>query len=205
MGTIPPLGPRIPKRGNVFSRWLGRTVLGLLGWRLEGAFPDVPKMVVIGAPHTSNMDGVIGIAATIALGLRAGTMIKDSAFKGALGLLLRWLGAIPIDRSSSKGVVEQSIDAFKRREQLWLLLTPEGTRKAAPEWKQGFYHIACGAQVSVLPAAANYRSKTITVGPPLDPSGDYEADLRRLVAFFKERGFPRHLERLSGPLRENEA
>lgn len=199
---IPPLGPRIPKRGNAFSRWLGRTVLGLMGWKLEGTFPDVPKMVVIGAPHTSNMDGVIGISAMVALGLRAGTMIKDSAFKGPLGSLLRWLGAIPIDRSSSKGVVEQSIDAFKRSEQLWLLLTPEGTRKGAPTWKHGFHHIALGAQVSILPAAADYRSKTITVGSPLAPGSDYDADQRRLVAFFKECGFPRHPERLSGPLRE---
>src|SRR5262249_46288737 len=105
-------GPNVPRRGNTVSRWPGRAVVGLMGWRFEGAIPDLPKMVLIGAPHTSNMDGVIALTALTALGLRASTMIKDSAFHGLLGVLLRWFGAIPINRRSPKGVVGQTVDAF---------------------------------------------------------------------------------------------
>lgn len=194
------IGAQVPRRGNFFSRGLARLLLRMMGWRIEGAIPDLPKMLLIGAPHTSNMDGVIGLAALMALGLNAGTMIKDNAFKGMMGPLLRWFGAIPINRRSPKGVVEQSVDTFNNNAQLLLLIAPEGTRSGAPEWKRGFYHIATGASVPVLPAAANYASKTITFGPVVIPSGNYDADLRRILDFIGKHGSPRHPERLSKPL-----
>ncbi len=196
-----PVGVRVPRRGNAFSRCLGRMILRVLGWRLEGTVPDLPKMVLIGAPHTSNMDGVIAIATLSALGLRSGTMIKDSAFKGVMGPLLRWLGAIPVNRNSPKGVVEQSVDAFTSNEQLLLLIAPEGTRSRAKEWKRGFYHIANSAQVPIQPAACDYRRKVITFGAPLLPSGDYPTDLNRLLDFYRQHGVARHPEQLSMPLR----
>lgn len=197
-----PIGSKVPRGGNAFSRWIGRSFLRLLGWRIEGAIPDLPKMILIGAPHTSNMDGVLGIATLVALGLKAGTMIKDSAFKGVMGPILRGFGAIPINRRSPKGVVEQSVDAFTSREQLLLLIAPEGTRHSAVEFKRGFYHIAVGAKVPVLPAAANYKTKVVTFGPPMTPSGDYAADLQVLIDFIAGFGSPRHPERLSKPICE---
>lgn len=196
------LGPKVPQRGNVFSRWLGRVVLRAMGWRIEGAVPDLPKMVVIGAPHTSNMDGVISFVVLTALGLRAGTMIKDSAFKGAVGVLLRWLGALPINRRSPKGVVEQTVEVFATNQQFVLLLAPEGTRSAAPEWKRGFWHVARGAGVPVLPASINYQTKCVRFGEPLYTGDDYAADLARLLVFYAAHSAPRHAERLSRPLCE---
>lgn len=197
-----PVGPRVPRRGNAFSRWLGRTVLRLMGWRLEGAIPDLPKMVMIGAPHTSNMDGVIALATLTALGLRAGTMIKDSAFKGFMGPLLRWFGAIPIDRKSPKGVVEQSVDTFNKAPALLLLIAPEGTRGGAAEWKRGFHHIARGAGAPILPAAVDYVRKRVLFGPPVTPGADYAGDLCILIDFYRANGSPRHPQRLSQPLRD---
>jgi len=197
-----PIGSTVPRSGSPFSRWIGRCFLRLLGWRLEGQIPDLPKMVLIGAPHTTNMDGVIGIATLVALGLKTSTMIKDTAFKGVMGPILRGFGAIPINRKSPKGVVEQSIDAFTGREQMLMLIAPEGTRHSSTEFKRGFYRIAQGAGVPVLPAAANYKTKVVTFGPPLTPSGDYEADLQVLIDFIAAYGAPRHPERLSKPLCE---
>lgn len=197
-----PIGPRVPRRGSRFSRWFGLRFLRLLGWRIEGEIPDLPKMVLIGAPHTSNMDGVVALATLTALGLRAGTMIKDSAFKGLLGVLLRWFGAIPINRKSPKGVVEQSIDAFRNNEHLLLLIAPEGTRHSAPEFKRGYYHIALGAGVPVLPAASDYQKKIVTFGPAMMPSGDYAADFAKLLEFYGRHLAPCHPERLSKPLCE---
>ncbi|MGH8456552.1 MAG: lysophospholipid acyltransferase family protein [Stenotrophobium sp.] len=194
------IGANVPRRGNFFSRGLGRLVLWLMGWRLAGTIPDLPKMLLIGAPHTSNRDGVIGLTALMALGIRASTMIKDSAFKGVMGPLLRWFGAIPINRRSPKGVVEQSVDAFNSRPQMLLLIAPEGTRSNATEWKRGFYHIASGAQVSILPAAADYKRKVITFGSPLTPSGNYAADLQKLLEFYRDFGSPHHPERMSKPI-----
>lgn len=199
---IPEVGRHLPRRGNAFSRGLARLFLRLLGWRITGSLPDLPKLVLIGAPHTSNWDGVLGLATLMALGLRAATMIKDSAFEGPLGLLLRWFGAIPIKRASPKGVVEQSIDAFASKPQCLLLIAPEGTRDGAEDWKRGFWRIAQGAGVPVLPAAIDYRAKTIHFGPPLMPGDDYAADLATLLAFYVEHSLPKHAGRLSKPLRD---
>ena len=196
------IGAQVPRRGNLLSLGFARLVLRLMGWRLAGEIPNLPKMVLIGAPHTSNMDGVIGLGTLMALGLDAGTMIKDSAFKGPMGPLLRWFGAIPINRKSPKGVIEQSVDAFNSKPSLLLLIAPEGTRHAAPDWKRGYYHIALGAQVPVLPAAADYRKKVVTFGPLLHPSGDYPADFAKLLAFYGRHLAPRHPARLSKPLCE---
>ena len=195
-----PIGNQVPRRGNFVSKGIGHLILRLMGWRLEGVIPNVPKMVLLGAPHTSNVDGIIGLSALFALGIRASTMIKDSAFKGIMGVILRWMGAIPINRRSPKGVVEQSVDAFNNNEKMFLLIAPEGTRSNAPEWKRGFYHIAMGAQVPILSAAADYKNKIITMGPTLMPSGDYASDLRRILEFYRDFGVPRHEHRLSKPI-----
>lgn len=197
---IPPVGERLPRRGNAFSRGLARLFLRRLGWRIDGSIPDLPKSVWIGAPHTTNWDGVLGLATLMALGVRASTMIKDSAFKGPMGALLRWFGAIPINRASPKGVVEQSIEQFERRERFVLLIAPEGTRDGAEDWKRGYYRIAEGAGVPIVPASIDYPAKRILFGPPLTPSGDYEADYAALLAFYRATGVARHPERLSKPL-----
>ena len=202
MSPVPVIGDRLPRRGNAFSRALGRGLLRLGGWRIEGEIPNLPKMVMIGAPHTSNMDGVVSLAALVAMGLDCSTMIKDSAFTGPLGWLLRWLGAIPINRLSPRGVVGQSIDAFGEREHLLLLLAPEGTRRRARDWKRGFHHIALGAEVPVLPAAIDYRRRRVVFGPVLRPGPDYEADLAQLTAFVARFGAARRPERLSRPVCE---
>lgn len=197
----PVLGPQVPRRGNAFSRWLGRSLLRLIDWDFEGALPDVPKMVIIGVPHTSNVDGVLAMIGLTALGIRAGTMIKDSAFRGPLGIALRWFGALPVNRRSPKGVVEQTVEVFERERQFVLLIAPEGTRSAAPEWKRGFHHVARSAGVPVVPVAANYRRRRLIFGAPVQP-GDYDADLRALLGFYAEHGWPRHPARLSRPVAE---
>lgn len=200
--VCPSLGPQIPQSGNVLSRGLGRLVLRLLGWRVEGQFPDVPKMVLIGAPHTSNYDAVVAFAALLGMGLRASTMVKDSAFKGPVGGLLRALGAVPINRSSPKNVVQQTVEAFQTRERFVLLLAPEGTRTAAPSWKRGFYHVAQEAGVPIVPAAIDYQRKRIWLGPALLPSGQYERDLQTILDYFGSQSAARHPQRLSRPMAE---
>jgi 1-acyl-sn-glycerol-3-phosphate acyltransferase len=194
------IGEQVPRRGNAFSRWLGRFVLRLIGWRIEGAVPDVPKMVLIGAPHTSNMDGVLAMIVLTALGLRAGTMIKDTAFHGVLGVVLRWFGALPINRRSPKGVVEQSVEAFNSSDRLVLLIAPEGTRTSTEEWKRGFHHIARGAGVPIALATVNYRDRIVTFGPAVTPSADYAVDLARIVDWYRSHAWGRHPERMSKPI-----
>lgn len=181
---MPELGAQIPRSGGPASRALGRWTLGLLGWRVEGTIPDVPKLVIIAAPHTSNWDFVVGIAAKLALGLRILWFGKDSLFRGPLAPVMRSLGGMPVDRAASHDVVNQIVGEFARRDRMLLGLAPEGTRKRVERWRTGFYHIAHGAQVPILPVALNWAERALQIGPPFVTSGDLEADLMVLQSRF---------------------
>jgi len=182
---VPQLDPKVPSRGNAFTRTLGRTALNLAGWRMEGALPPLPKFVVIVAPHTSNWDFFVGIAAVYALGIRISFLGKDSLFRGPLGPMMRWLGGIAVDRSVSRDRVAEMVDVFRNRDRLVVGLTPEGTRKKVPDWKTGFYHVARGANVPVVPVAFDYSQKKIIFFSAFTPSGDAKRDIEFLKGLFR--------------------
>ncbi|WP_158880708.1 1-acyl-sn-glycerol-3-phosphate acyltransferase [Rhodanobacter sp. L36] len=178
------LPPRMPQLRDGWQRRLCRMVLRMFGWRLVGEFPDVPRLVLIAAPHSSWWDGVWGLLMKVAMGADVNFMAKQELFHGPLGGLLRRLGGMAIDRSATKGVVEQMIDQYAHRDTLWLGIAPEGTRKKVTRWKSGFWHIAHDAGVPVLPVYFHYPDKVIGVGPLFDTSDDMETDLLRLRAFY---------------------
>ena len=164
--------------------WLGLMFLRILGWRVEGEIPPIKKFVMIAAPHTSNWDFPITLAVAFVLKIKIYWMGKAAMFRWPFGASLRWLGGIPIDRGQSHNVVEQSIQAFKNWEKLILVVPPEGTRRKVHYWKTGFYHIAVGAQVPIVMAYMDYQKKISGLGPLMQPSGDIEADMLKIKAFY---------------------
>ena len=164
---------------------MARWVLARFGWRVGGTMPAAPKFVLMVAPHTSNWDFPLAMLTIFATGLRINWLGKHSIFVFPAGLILRWLGGEPIDRGVRAGTVEQSIARFARSKQYILGISPEGTRRAAPEWRTGFHRIAVGAGVPIVPAALDYRRKVIDFMPAVVPTGDMEADIaayRRLFS-----------------------
>jgi len=185
LSPIPTLPPSLPRRGNRFSRWLGRTALALAGWRIEGQFPDRPKLVAIVAPHTSNWDLVLGISAVFALGLSVRFLGKHTLFYPPLGWLMRWFGGTPVVREAPQGAVAQAVAVIEGEPAVFLGIAPAGTRTRDTPWRSGFYHIAHAAQVPILPAAFDGAARAIRLFPAFETSGDYEADLPRLMALYE--------------------
>lgn len=176
-----------PRWGGRVSRALGRGLLRLFGWTTDMQFPDVPKLVMTGAPHTSNWDGIFAVATIMALGIRINWFAKDSLFKWPFRSLLIWLGGVPIQRDRARGMVEQTAEIFAAKERIYIVVAPEGTRSRAPEWKSGFYRIAMAAGVPILPAYMDYQRKVVGTGPLIHPTGDYAADLKRLQDFYRDK------------------
>ena len=170
---------------NPAAEWLGRSVLKLMGWRIEGELPKLDKFVAIGAHHTSNWDFVIFIALKFVLRLNARWFGKHSIFRWPFGGLMRSWGGIPIQRHLSLNMVEQAIQGFRDNREFILVLSPEGTRKKVERWKMGFYHIALGAGVPIVPGALDFANRRVVIGAPFQPTGDAEADLQALLAFFR--------------------
>ena len=184
MSAWPVFGDQVPLRGNSLVRGLGHAALKLLGWRVEGQVPNLPKMVIAVAPHTSNWDFVVGIAAMFALDLRLAFLGKHTLFRWPFGSILRWMGGIPVDRASPHGVVGESVAAFARVDRRILAIAPEGTRRQVRHFKSGFLQIARGAGVPVVLASLDYEAKCVRLGPAFMPGDDVEADRARTEAFF---------------------
>ena len=173
------------RRGGVITKAIGRLLLRLFGWRLDGAFPDVPKVVIAVAPHTSNWDFVIGVLAIWALDVQVSFLGKHTLFRGWFGRWIRSIGGIPVDRSQSHGVVGETVAAFNRVERMMLALAPEGTRQLDKGFKSGFLHIAHAAQAPVLLAFFDYSRKVVGFGPLFVPSGDAEGDMKQILDFYR--------------------
>jgi 1-acyl-sn-glycerol-3-phosphate acyltransferase len=174
----------MPSRGNLFSSSVSRALLSLAGWKIEGDFPNEPKMVCIVAPHTSNWDFIVGILAVFAIGIRVRFLAKDQLFKGALGRFMRWCGGMPVNREAPQGLVPQVAEAIEKSERIFLAITPAGTRSSTRPWKSGFYHIAVAARVPIFPVIFDGPNKAIRFLPAFEPTGNYEADLPRLLALY---------------------
>jgi len=185
--TVPVVPAAVPQRkGAAFSRWLGRSILRLGGWHIRGPVPDLAKAVVIAAPHSSNWDGLWGLAAKMALGLEARILGKDKLFWWPLSVVLRRLGVVPLDRSSPQGTVGQAVAMIRGSEQVWYALAPEGTRKQVTEWKGGFLKIPRMADVPIIPAYFHYPEKVIGFGPVFHTSGDDAADMAAIRQWYRQ-------------------
>lgn len=173
-----PLGPRVPRRHNPLTRWLGRLGMRLLGWRMQGVWPDEPRLIVALAPHSSNMDFILSVAVFWGLGLKTSYLAKKSLFWFPLGFIMRALGGIPVDRSSPQGMVEDLVQQFRERDELVIGITPEGTRGDVRTWKSGFARIAALAEVPVLPAIVNYDERMVYFQPVITGMSSPEAILQ---------------------------
>ncbi len=170
--------------GSELVRWVSLAYLKLNGWTMRGDWPALAKVVLVAAPHTSNWDGLNMLAAAGYYRVKLRWMGKKSLTQGPFGWLIKALGCVPIDRSSSHDVVNNMRDEFAARDSMVLAIPPEGTRSAVREWKSGFYHIAVAAAVPIVLSVLDYRRKTMSIAAIVHPGGDYAADLALIRGYY---------------------
>ena len=171
---------------NTLLRAFSIAFLKLNGWKIEGSLPpDGQKSVLIAAPHTSNWDLPYTLMVAFVLRLNIYWMGKEQIFKPPFRGLMMWLGGIPVKRESANNLVAASVQAIQAADgPLQLVVPPEGTRSKVRYWKSGFYYIATGAGVPIVLAYMDYERKISGLGPVFHPSGDLEADMARIQAFY---------------------
>ena len=171
---------------NTVLRGLSLAVLKLAGWKVSGQLPaNGRKCVLIAAPHTSNWDLPYTLMVAFALRLNIYWMGKEQIFRPPFRGLMMWLGGIPVRRESANNVVAASIESLQSADgPVQLVVPPEGTRSKARYWKTGFYYIAVGAQVPIVMAYMDYERKISGLGPVFEPTGDIEADMVTIKAFY---------------------
>ena len=186
------------KRAGLSSRLVKRAVLGLFawkGWKLDPPPPLIPRRcIILGLPHTTNWDFVFFTGTTYSYGIKPNFMGKTSLFRWPLRRFMFDMGGIPVDRSAKdQNYVDQVVAAFAARDELALVIAPEGTRSPGKTWRSGFYHIALNAGVPLVPAWVDNAAQRGGIGPAIMPTGDYAADLAKLLAFYQSvmPGHPR--------------
>ena len=188
-GAPPPPSPQPPRRPQrrTFTQVVSRLLLRLLGWKADINLPDLPKYVLIGAPHTSNLDFFLMLFLIGISGLKLNWLGKDSLFRKPIGGIMRKLGGIPVNRRASTRFVDQMVAAFNENDELALVIAPEGTRSKTHYWKTGFYYIAVGAGVPIVFAYVDAARRTTGIGPVFMPTGDLQADFAQIKAFYDDK------------------
>ena len=158
----------------------------LFGWKTTGQLPSFKKCIIAVAPHTSNWDFLVGVGARSVLKITNAQFLgKSQLFKRPFGWFFRALGGHPVDRSSKQDMVEQVVNIFNRHEEFILAMAPEGTRKKVEKMRTGFYYIAKGAHVPIVPVGFDFLTKEVVIGPTVYPSADFDGDMERILAFYR--------------------
>jgi hypothetical protein len=161
-----------------------------MGWKMRGNTPQVPKMLIVAYPHTSNWDILYYLLVPAAFGLKASFMAKSSLFRPPTGFIIRALGGLSIDRSKDNNVVDATIRAFDQHSQLVIGILPEGTRSKKTHWRSGFYHIGMGANIPLVMIYMDFSKKEGGISEPFMLTGDVKTDMDHIRAFYAgKRGF----------------
>ncbi|WP_120077358.1 1-acyl-sn-glycerol-3-phosphate acyltransferase [Aurantiacibacter odishensis] len=173
---------------TLLSRIVWRLLLWLYrgkGYRLENHPPKLDKFILVGAPHTSNWDFIYFAGAVQDVGISPRFIGKHTLFKWPMTRFMYDMGGMPINRSSPRGYVNAVVDQVKAADRIALVIAPEGSRTSDGRWRSGFYHIASGAGVPIVPAWVDEDTGRAGFGEAIMPSGDFHADLARIAAFYR--------------------
>lgn len=177
------LSPSAPIKTSWLGRKLGGAVLKVMGWSITGTLPDEKKLIIIAAPHTSNWDYIIAMAALQYMGVRVRYMMKSEMMVWPFYYLFIWLGGVPVYRKEKTDILEQMRDWFETNENVWLGLAPEGTRSKVDRWKTGFLRIALAADVPIFIAGLDGMKKQIILDKTVQVEGGHQKQVIALKAY----------------------
>lgn len=175
------------------AKLLAQFVFWITGWKVKGEYPaNIPKSVMIAAPHTSNWDLVFSRGAFFIMGVPVRYTIKKEMMRFApLAWLLKKLGAIPVERDPDRArklgqgsLVYGMVRLFEQHEKMVIMVTPEGTREFVSKWKTGFYYTALRAGVPIILGYLDYEKKHAGIGPTIYPTGDVQEDMMKILEFY---------------------
>ena len=159
----------------------------LSGWKIKGQISDLyenKKFVAIVAPHTSNWDAVVGLAAIAAVDLKVYFIGKHTVFKGLLGKFMKYMGGIPVDRSKPGGLIKDLLRQVEDKKNGLIGLAPEGTRSKVGEWKTGFLRIARELNSGVVLVSLDFLKKELVFGKEFMPTGDDQKDILNIREYY---------------------
>ena len=127
-----------------------KLILWLIGWTVsldEHRFSK--KSVIVVAPHTSFIDGVIGWLALNAVGIKYRCISAEWLFFFPMKYIMReMLNAIPCGKKSGNNVMV-ACKALLSEDDMHVVICPEGRLRAVDEWNCGFFIMAKRAKCPI--------------------------------------------------------
>lgn len=163
-------------------------LLRLFGWKVSITVPWCKKCIICVAPHTSNYDFLIGLAAYHSLGRKANFLMKEGWFFFPLKYIFKALGGIPVPHDKGSRLTERIIERFADTDYMNLAVTPEGTRSRTSRWRRGFLYIAYGAKVPVQLGVIDFSRKEVVIADEYHPTGNIEEDMKAITAYYARFG-----------------
>ncbi|MFH1004610.1 MAG: 1-acyl-sn-glycerol-3-phosphate acyltransferase [Bacteroidota bacterium] len=168
-------------------RLFAKIVFAFTGWKIQGEIPlGIKKYVLIAAPHTSNWDFLYGSCAWKLFGLNVKYLAKKDLFRFPFGIFFRALGGIPVDRNKHNNLIDAMVELINNKNEIIVLMTPEGTRKKVDKWKLGFYYVALKAKVPIVLGKIDYKKKCAFIGTSFIPTGDIQKDFEIIREYYKD-------------------
>lgn len=161
----------VPRMGNAVTRAIGSGLLNLLGWKVEGALPNVPKVILLGEPHTSNWDFILIMMAAQSVGFRMSYLMKKEAFSWPLGGFFRWMGGIPIERQKGKDAIAAIETILQESDNIFLAITPSGSRSPKESFKTGYLRLAHTTDTPLFIIGLHAPTKSIILDQLIDATG----------------------------------
>lgn len=162
-------------------------ILSLFGWKIDKHSPaGVNKCVVVMGPHTSNWDFIIGRIAFAQYKVNGKYLIKKDLFFFPLGIFLKAIGGIPVDRKKTNNMTDQAVEIFNKYEKIFMVFTPEGTRSYNDKWKKGFYYIAQAAKVPIYIGYIDYKKKIGGFHSLFEPTGNIDEDIKHIKSILSQ-------------------
>lgn len=160
-----------PRMGNAVTRAIGSGLLKLMGWKVVGTLPNVPKVILLGEPHTSNWDFVLIMMAAQSVGYRMSYIMKKEAFFWPLGGFFKWMGGVPVERQKGKDAIASIEKVLKETDNIHLAITPSGSRSPKENFKTGYLRLAHATNTPMFIIGLDGRKKAIVLDQLIDAEG----------------------------------
>lgn len=167
--------------------FIAKIIYKLIGWKcVVDNYPyHIKKKILIAAPHTSNWDFPIGILARTILKDKIKYIGKASLFKPPLGWIMYPLGGIPVKRTKTTNFVRAIVNEYDEREELTIVIAPEGQRKKIQHFKTGFYFIAKAANIAIIPTIFDWKNKEVRFLDPYYAKDDPKKEIKEIEELFR--------------------
>ena len=148
--------------------------------------PLPEKVVLIGAPHTSNWDGFFMVMAFWSIDRNYKFLVKESLVKNPFTRpLIKLAHGIAVNRSSSNGTVGSIVEEAKNSDEFALVIAPKGTRANREYWKSGFYRICLETGLPLQLGFVDRQRKEYGWRHSIVLTGDVKADMEKIRSFYE--------------------